>query len=66
MPELPVFATLKAGFWQCPLMRTRRPAAEHLPADKLFRSRLENQIELRHPLAQLSHRMPWVALQQAL
>ncbi|MGV7173659.1 hypothetical protein [Xanthomonas axonopodis] len=31
-------------------MRTRRPAAEQLPADELFRSRLENQIDLRHPL----------------
>ncbi|MFC3328819.1 hypothetical protein [Xanthomonas fragariae] len=40
MPELPVFATLKAGFWQFPPMRTRRPAAEHMPADELFRSRL--------------------------
>ncbi|MDI9069643.1 hypothetical protein [Xanthomonas oryzae] len=29
-------------------MRTRRPAAEQLPADELFRSRLENQI-LRFP-----------------
>ncbi|WP_457853303.1 hypothetical protein [Xanthomonas nasturtii] len=34
-------------------MRTRRPAADHLPADELFRSRLENQIDLRHPLVQL-------------
>ncbi|MEA9511860.1 hypothetical protein, partial [Xanthomonas campestris] len=25
VPELPVFATLKAGFWQFPLMHTRRP-----------------------------------------
>ncbi|MEA5251438.1 IS5/IS1182 family transposase, partial [Xanthomonas fragariae] len=47
-------------------MRTRRPAAEHMPADELFRSRLENQIDLRHPLARLSQRMPWTALEQAL
>ncbi len=60
MPDLPVFATLRSGFWQCPPMRTRRPA------DELFRSRLENQIDLRHPLARLSQRMPWTALEQAL
>ncbi|MEX5433656.1 transposase, partial [Klebsiella michiganensis] len=47
-------------------MHTRRPAAEHMPAEELFRSRLENQIDLRHPLAQLSQRMPWTALEQAL
>ncbi|WP_088062619.1 transposase [Xanthomonas fragariae] len=47
-------------------MRTRRPAAEDMPADELFRSRLENQIDLRHPLARLSQRMPWTALEQAL
>ncbi|RBD34459.1 transposase, partial [Xanthomonas oryzae] len=43
-----------------------RPAAEQLPADELFRSRLENQIDLRHPLVQLTHRLPWSALEQAL
>ncbi len=47
-------------------MRTRRPAAEQLHADELCRSRLENQIDLRHPLVQLSHRLPWSALEQAL
>ncbi|WP_108796784.1 transposase [Xanthomonas fragariae] len=47
-------------------MRTRRPAAEEMPADELFRSRLENQIDLRHPLARLSQQMPWTALEQAL
>ncbi|RBL46206.1 transposase, partial [Xanthomonas oryzae] len=47
-------------------MLTRRPAAEQLHADELFRSRLENQIDLRHPLVQLSHRLPWSALEQAL
>ncbi|ENZ96333.1 IS1478 transposase [Xanthomonas fragariae LMG 25863] len=61
-----MFATLKAGFLQFPPMRTRRPAAEEMPADELFRSRLENQIDLRHPLARLSQRMPWTALEQAL
>ncbi|RBL29404.1 IS5/IS1182 family transposase, partial [Xanthomonas oryzae pv. oryzae] len=56
-------------------MLTRRPAAEQLHADELFRSRhadelfrsrLENQIDVRHPLVQLSHRLPWSALEQAL
>ncbi|RBB33726.1 transposase, partial [Xanthomonas oryzae] len=47
-------------------MRTRRPAAEQLHADELCRSRLENQIDVRHPLVQLSHRLPWSALEQAL
>ncbi|OLH56204.1 transposase, partial [Xanthomonas oryzae pv. oryzae] len=64
--ELPVFVTLGPGFWQFSPMRTRRPAAEQLPADELFRSRLENQIDVRHPLVQLSHRLPWSALEQAL
>ncbi|WP_425612316.1 hypothetical protein, partial [Xanthomonas nasturtii] len=54
--ELPVFVNVRTGFWQFSPMRTRRPAADHLPADELFRSRLENQIDLRHPLVQLSHR----------
>ncbi len=31
-----------------------------------MRSRLENQIDLRHPLARLSAAMPWSALEQAL
>ncbi|WP_108840714.1 hypothetical protein [Xanthomonas fragariae] len=43
-------------------MRTRRPAAEDRPADELFRSRLENQIDLRHPLARLSQRMTQIDL----
>ncbi|OLK74867.1 transposase, partial [Xanthomonas oryzae pv. oryzae] len=63
--ELPVFVTLRPGFCQFSPMRTRRPAAEQLPADELFRSRLENQIDVRHPLVQLSHRLPWSALEQA-
>ncbi|MCD0256681.1 IS5/IS1182 family transposase, partial [Xanthomonas melonis] len=37
---LPVFVTLRTCFWQFSPMRTRRPAAEQLPADELFRSRL--------------------------
>ncbi|RBA72079.1 IS5/IS1182 family transposase, partial [Xanthomonas oryzae pv. oryzae] len=45
--ELPVFVTLRPGFWQFSPMRTRRPAAEQLHADELCRSRLENQIDLR-------------------
>ncbi|AOD14356.1 transposase [Xanthomonas fragariae] len=32
----------------------------------MFRSRLENQIDLRHPLTRLSQQMPWAALEQAL
>lgn len=47
-------------------MRTRRPAAEYRSADELFRSRLENQIDLRHPLAQWNQRMPWAALDKAM
>lgn len=39
-------------------------AAAH--ADDLFRSRLENQIDLRHPLAKLARRMPWTDLEEAL
>lgn len=35
-------------------------------ADELFRTRLENQIDLRHPLARLAGRMPWTALEDAL
>ena len=47
-------------------MRIRRPGVEDRPAEDLFRSRLENQIDLRHPLAQLAGKMPWSALEQAL
>lgn len=47
-------------------MRLRRPAVEDRPAEDLFRSRLENQIDLRHPLARLTGKMPWPALEQAL
>ncbi|OMO16176.1 hypothetical protein LMG9585_18695, partial [Xanthomonas oryzae pv. oryzae] len=57
---------VRPGIWPFSPMRTRRPAAEQLPADELFRSRLENQIDVRHPLVQLSHRLPWSALEQAL
>ena len=47
-------------------MRSRRPAVEERPAEDLFRSRLENQIDLRHPLARLTGKLPWSALEQAL
>ena len=46
-----------------------RPTASQTPtahADDLFRSRLESQIDLRHPLAQLAARMPWAELASAL
>ncbi|OLK73123.1 transposase, partial [Xanthomonas oryzae pv. oryzae] len=56
--ELPVFVTLRPGFWQFSPMRTRRPAAEQLPADELCRSRLDNHIHARHPLLQLRPRQP--------
>ena len=35
-------------------------------ADDLFRSRLDTQIDLRHPLAQLAQRMPWTELESAM
>ena len=49
-------------------MRQRPVAADSAAAhvDDLFRSRLENQIDLRHPLAQLAGRMPWPELEGAL
>src|SRR5690606_7287450 len=49
-------------------MRKRRVAADSAAAhaDDLFRSRLENQIDLRHPLAKLAGRMPWTDLEDAL
>lgn len=49
-------------------MRKRSVAADSAAAhaDDLFRSRLENQIDLRHPLAQLAQRMPWDGLDDAL
>lgn len=49
-------------------MRKRPVAADTVAAhaDDLFRSRLANQIDLRHPLAQLAGRMPWAALEDAL
>lgn len=46
-----------------------RPTASETPsahADDIFRSRLESQIDLRHPLAQLAARMPWAELESAL
>jgi IS5 family transposase len=49
-------------------MRKRLVAADSAAAhaDELFRSRLENQIDLRHPLAKLAWRMPWADLEDAL
>lgn len=49
-------------------MRKRPPAVDTAAAhaDELFRSRLENQIDLRHPLAKLAQRMPWSDLEDAL
>ena len=49
-------------------MRKRSVAADSgaAHADELFRSRLENQIDLRHPLAKLAGRMPWADLEDAL
>ncbi len=47
-------------------MRNRRPTVEDRPPEELFCSRLENQIDLRYPMAQLSTKMPWPALEQAL
>ncbi len=35
-------------------------------AGQLFRSRLDSQIDLRHPLVQLAGRMPWAELDDAL
>ncbi|OLH89639.1 transposase, partial [Xanthomonas oryzae pv. oryzae] len=48
--ELPVFVTLPTGFWQFSPMRTRRPAAEQLPAAEVSRSRLYNQFAVRDGL----------------
>ncbi len=49
-------------------MRHRPTAAERgeAHADELFRSRLDGQIDLHHPLAQLAQRMPWAELEDAL
>jgi IS5 family transposase len=49
-------------------MRKRSVAADSAAAhaDELFRSRLENQIDLCHPLAKLAQRMPWADLEDAL
>ncbi|UNE64858.1 hypothetical protein [Xanthomonas oryzae] len=45
--ELPVFVTLRPGFWQFSPMRTRRPAAEQLPADEQLRL----NFQVQHPLS---------------
>ena len=49
-------------------MRLRPPASDTAAArsEDLFRHRLDNQIDLRHPLIRLAERMPWAALEQSL
>lgn len=46
--------------------RPTAAASDAAHADKVFRSRLDGQIDLRHPLAKLAQRMPWAALEDAL
>jgi transposase, IS5 family len=36
------------------------------PVDDFFRSRLDQMIDLRHPLAVLAHRMPWQEIEASL
>jgi hypothetical protein len=68
--ELQDFATLGVVFFAVSeqSMRHQPSAADSgiARADELFRTRLENQIDLRHPLAQLAGRMPWTELEGAL
>lgn len=48
-------------------MRRKSVAADSpAQAEELFRSRLENQIDLRHPLVLLGQRMDWSQLEQIL
>jgi IS5 family transposase len=49
-------------------MRYRPTATDRGVAhsDELLRSRLDGQIDLRHPLAKLAQRMPWADLEEAL
>ena len=49
-------------------MRQRPVAADSAATstEDLFRSRLENLIDLHHPLARLAQRMPWADLEEAL
>jgi transposase, IS5 family len=49
-------------------MRHRPTAVESgaAHAAELFRSRLDGQLDLRHPLAKLAQRMPWADLEDAL
>ena len=37
-----------------------------MATDDFFRARLENMIDLRHPLAVLARRMPWQTLEAVL
>jgi IS5 family transposase len=41
-------------------------AKEMMRADDFFRSRLEQMIDLRHPLAVLAKRMPWERIEAVL
>jgi IS5 family transposase len=41
-------------------------ARETMSTDDFFRSRLEQMINLRHPLAVLAKRMPWAQIEAAL
>jgi hypothetical protein len=63
---LPDLANLSGGVLQFPSVRTHRPVAESRPVEDLFRSRLKNQIDLRHLLSYLAGKMPWLVLEQAL
>ncbi|QOJ24701.1 MAG: hypothetical protein HRU78_14525 [Gammaproteobacteria bacterium] len=37
-----------------------------MPTDDFFRARLDQIIDLRHPLAVLSNRLPWADIEAAL
>ena len=37
-----------------------------MATDDFFRARIDQMIDLRHPLAVLAQRLPWVELQAAL
>ena len=37
-----------------------------MATDDFFRARLDQTIDLRHPLAVLAHRMPWAQIEAAL
>lgn len=37
-----------------------------MPTDDFFRARIDQMIDLSHPLAVLARRMPWESLEKAL